>query len=101
MFLWVALRRIVYIITSSLKEFLYVASLYVWDFILVILNLITPDYRRGTVISNGRPGHGGLWPQYAAPKAGDSRSPCPGLTALANHGTSLSIHRSPDHYDLD
>ncbi|KAM5545946.1 hypothetical protein V8D89_000072 [Ganoderma adspersum] len=86
MFLWIALRRIIYIITSSVKEFLYVASLYIWDFVLVVLNLITPDYRSGKVISNGRPGYGGLWPQYAAPKAGDSRSPCPGLNALANHG---------------
>lgn len=93
MFLWIALRRIIYIVTSSTKEFLYVASLYIWDFILVILNIIIPDYSRGKVISNGRPGHGGLWPQYIAPQAGDSRSPCPGLNALANHGeptTSLA-----------
>ncbi|TBU52498.1 Cloroperoxidase [Dichomitus squalens] len=86
MFLWTALRRIVYIAYSSTTDFLYVAGLYVWDFVLVILNLIIPDYAHGKVISSGSPGAGGKWPAYVAPEAGASRSPCPGLNALANHG---------------
>jgi hypothetical protein len=34
----------------------------------------------------GHPGAGGKWPDYIPPKDGDSRSCCPGLNAMANHG---------------
>jgi len=34
----------------------------------------------------GHPGEGGKWPEYIAPKEGDSRCSCPGLNAMANHG---------------
>ena len=75
---------------SSVSSGIGTASLYLWDILLVLFNLITPDYKAGQVIPEGKPGHGGLWPKYAPPAEGDSRSPCPGLNAMANHGTLRS-----------
>ena len=57
-----------------------------WDFQLFLLNLILPNYKPGDVVPAGAPGHHGQWPEYVAPKDGDSRSACPMLNAMANHG---------------
>lgn len=63
--------------------------IFVWDVSLTIANVLTPSRRLGLVIPQGRPGAGGKWPEYIAPGEGDSRSACPGLNALANHGTYI------------
>ncbi|KAF8902549.1 heme-thiolate peroxidase [Gymnopilus junonius] len=57
-----------------------------WDFILATLNLLTPKRKIGHVIPEGHPGAGGKWPEYVAPREGDSRCSCPALNAMANHG---------------
>jgi len=56
------------------------------DFGLSFVNLVTFKRRVGHVTPQGKPGAGGKWPEYVAPKEGDSRSACPALNALANHG---------------
>ncbi|KAK0484949.1 Chloroperoxidase [Armillaria novae-zelandiae] len=57
-----------------------------WDIGLFTWNLLTPDLKPGHVVPEGHPGAGGSWPEYIAPKEGDSRCSCPALNALANHG---------------
>lgn len=57
-----------------------------WDNALALLNLVTPKFAEGSVVPAGAPGHGGKWPEYVPPKEGDSRSACPMLNAMANHG---------------
>ncbi|PBL03128.1 Cloroperoxidase [Armillaria gallica] len=57
-----------------------------WDVGLFTLNLLTPNLKPGHVVPEGHPGAGGSWPEYIAPKEGDSRCSCPALNALANHG---------------
>ncbi|KAH9927979.1 Cloroperoxidase [Epithele typhae] len=86
MFLITAIRRILLVICSSLSDFLALGRLYVWDFLLLLFNTLTPDLKQGKVIPSGHPGFNGEWPKYIAPAAGSKRSPCPGLNAMANHG---------------
>jgi hypothetical protein len=57
-----------------------------WDFGLFFLNIFTPAHKTGHVISPHAAGHGLKWPEYVAPTEGDSRSACPMLNAMANHG---------------
>ncbi|RVD83968.1 uncharacterized protein DFL_005736 [Arthrobotrys flagrans] len=57
-----------------------------WDFALFLLNMVTPDRKEGQVVPAGCPGHNLSWPEYVPPKEGDSRSACPMLNAMANHG---------------
>jgi len=57
-----------------------------WDFSLLILNLLTPSHKPGHVVPPHAPGHNLTWPAYTPPQDGDSRSACPMLNALANHG---------------
>ncbi|KAF3905012.1 Chloroperoxidase [Arthrobotrys entomopaga] len=57
-----------------------------WDFALFLLNAVTPDHKEGQVVPKGCPGHNLSWPEYVPPKDGDSRSACPMLNAMANHG---------------
>jgi len=57
-----------------------------WDVSLTVVNVLTPSRRVGHVISEGCPGAGGKWPEFIAPREGDSRSACPALNAMANHG---------------
>jgi hypothetical protein len=57
-----------------------------WDFGLFILNIITPSLKPGHVIPAHAAGANLTWPEYVAPIEGDSRSACPMLNALANHG---------------
>ncbi|KAF9260745.1 Cloroperoxidase [Marasmius fiardii PR-910] len=62
------------------------ARVYIWDFGLVVVNTFTPNLKEGEIVPQGCPGHKGNWPEYQPPKEGDSRSACPALNALANHG---------------
>ncbi|KAF2167779.1 hypothetical protein M409DRAFT_53745 [Zasmidium cellare ATCC 36951] len=61
-------------------------SVILWDNGIAILNLLTPKLKPGQVVPEGCPGHNGRWPEYVPPKEGDSRSACPMLNAMANHG---------------
>ena len=61
-------------------------SVIAWDNGIALLNLVTPKLKEGQVVPNGCPGHNLTWPEYVAPKEGDSRSACPMLNAMANHG---------------
>ena len=63
-------------------------SLYLlaWDNALVLLNLFSFKRKVGKVTLKGCPGHGGKWPEFIPPKESDSRSCCPALNAMANHG---------------
>ncbi|KAL2843735.1 Cloroperoxidase [Aspergillus pseudoustus] len=57
------------------------------DLVYTLINVSIRRRRLGSVIPPGYPGHGREWPKYLAPNfESDSRSPCPGLNALANHG---------------
>lgn len=58
----------------------------VWDFGIAIVNLLTPSLKPGHVVPAHAPGHNLTWPEYVPPKDGDSRSACPMLNAMANHG---------------
>ena len=72
---------------------------FIWDFGLVILNLVTYPFRHkvGAVIPKGLPGHDGIWPEFVPPRGGDSRCSCPALNAMANHGTFKSS-KHPSNY---
>ncbi|KFX98255.1 hypothetical protein V490_02405 [Pseudogymnoascus sp. VKM F-3557] len=59
---------------------------FAWDFGLFILNVITPSRKPGHVVPAHAAGHSLNWPEYIPPKDGDSRSACPMLNAMANHG---------------
>ena len=61
-------------------------SVIVWDNGIALLNWITPKLKEGSVVPAGCAGHGGKWPEYVPPTEGDSRSACPMLNAMANHG---------------
>lgn len=68
-----------------------IAYLLVVDIILTALNLFIPKRSPGRVINDkSAPGYGGIWPKYRKPTEEDSRSCCPALNALANHGMSDS-----------
>ena len=62
--------------------------IFAWDFVLEVINVLTPNRKKGHVTPHGTPGARGKWPQYVAPTEGDSRSACPALNAMANHGES-------------
>ncbi|KAK2460835.1 hypothetical protein APHAL10511_007305 [Amanita phalloides] len=59
---------------------------FTWDALLELSNLVLPKRKEGHVVPEGHPGFGGQWPEYIPPGEGDSRSACPALNALANHG---------------
>jgi hypothetical protein len=61
-------------------------GVFTWDFGTFLYNLVTPSRKVGHVTLKGHPGAGGKWPDHIPPKDGDSRSCCPGLNAMANHG---------------
>ncbi|KAJ7822901.1 Chloroperoxidase [Mycena olivaceomarginata] len=60
--------------------------IFTWDAFLALYNFVTPNKKVGTIVPKGCPGAGGTWPAFVAPKEGDSRSACPALNAMANHG---------------
>ena len=73
-------------LSQKLTKPFYDLFVLIWDANLAILNLILPNLKPGHVVPVGAPGHGGKWPAYVPPKDGDSRSACPMLNALSNHG---------------
>ena len=67
-------------------------SIFSWDAVLSILNIIFPKKAIGKVTPKSH-GFDGKWPEYVQRKEGDSRCSCPALNALANHGKyKHSIH---------
>lgn len=61
-------------------------SVIFFDNALAVLNLVTPKLKPGQVVPEGAQGHHQTWPEYVPPKEGDSRSACPMINAMANHG---------------
>jgi len=59
---------------------------FLWDAVLAICNLLAPKHKPGHVVPPHAPGHNLKWPEFVPPKEGDSRSACPMLNAMANHG---------------
>ncbi|KAF7188897.1 putative sterigmatocystin biosynthesis peroxidase stcC [Pseudocercospora fuligena] len=58
-----------------------------YDNALVVLNLLMPKLKEGQVIPEGAPGHHlTSFGEFIPPGPGDSRSACPMLNAMANHG---------------
>ncbi|CZT18549.1 uncharacterized protein RCC_04393 [Ramularia collo-cygni] len=57
-----------------------------WDNVIAVANLVTPKLKADNVVPEGAPGHHGVWPEFIPPQEGDSRSACPMLNAMANHG---------------
>lgn len=72
---------------STIVDVLIVTGITLWDISLMLYNLVVPSRAVGKVTPAGCPGAGGRWPEYVAPKEGDSRCSCPALNAMANHGT--------------
>jgi len=87
---WSTIRLPPLIILALLKAPIGLAvflSLGLWDFSLFLLNMFTPYLAKGTVVKEGKPGYQGIWPAFVPPdENNDSRAPCPGLNAMANHG---------------
>jgi hypothetical protein len=73
-------------IVKGIEKLLIGLFVFTWDNTLFFLNLVLPKYKPGHVVPKGADGHGGIWGEYVAPKEGDSRSACPMLNAMANHG---------------
>jgi len=71
---------------TPLKRLLQDLLVFTWDFGLTLVNVVSPSRKVGQVTPEGHPGAGGKWPEYIAPKDGDSRCSCPALNAMANHG---------------
>jgi hypothetical protein len=73
-------------LTQKLTKPLIDIFVLTWDFQLFLLNLLLPAHAPTDVVPAGVPGHAGHWGTYVPPKDSDSRSACPMLNALANHG---------------
>ena len=78
-----ALVRTVFTVLSKTAV---VAGYITCDLSLGLISFLTPKRKIGFVIGEGVPGHKGIWPEFISPLPTDSRSPCPFLNALANHG---------------
>ncbi|KAJ7699308.1 Chloroperoxidase, partial [Mycena rosella] len=70
----------------SLRKVFENIHIFTDDLFLALFNLCTPKLKVGSVVPHGSPGSGGKWLDFVPPGPGDSRSPCPALNALANHG---------------
>jgi hypothetical protein len=73
-------------IAGNIANFFLTTYIFAWDTSLTVLNLVLPKKRVGHVVPEGHIGHGGKWGEFIPPKEGDSRSACPALNAMANHG---------------
>jgi len=71
---------------KKLQGLLVFLGLLIWDLGLSLSNVVTPLRKKGSVVKEGKAGYKQIWPEYIPRQAGDSRAPCPGLNALANHG---------------
>jgi len=86
MLIFTSFSRIFRGIFSAVGTFFSLNSVLLWDIGLTFINLVTPKKKIGHVVPKDKPGHKGIWPEYIAPMEGDSRSSCPALNALCNHG---------------
>lgn len=75
-------------LTQKLTKVLIDLFVMTWDLGLAILNFVLPKHETGHVIPAGIPGHNGQWPEYVAPRPGDSRSACPMLNAMVRFSIS-------------
>ncbi|KAF9467227.1 Chloroperoxidase [Collybia nuda] len=73
-------------LVTPVKKATRLIGVLVWDISLTFINLVTPNRKEGHVTPEGHPGVGGVWPEFVAPRDGDSRCCCPALNAMANHG---------------
>ncbi|KAG6906591.1 hypothetical protein DXG01_012994 [Tephrocybe rancida] len=71
---------------TTMSKYITLFTVAVWDIGLTLANLVTPKRKVGKVTPAGHPGEDGKWPEFIAPKEGDSRCCCPGLNVMANHG---------------
>lgn len=81
--------RVAYGLYVFITNLLINAVVYTWDFGLSVSNRIRTGLPAQNVVPQGRPGARGVWPQFVPPEDGDSRCACPGLNAMANHGTYM------------
>ncbi|KAL4072140.1 Chloroperoxidase [Scleroderma yunnanense] len=84
----------------TLYKVFYYASIFAWDIVLSLLNLLWFRRPLGKVVPEGHPGYGGSWPEYRPPQAGDSRCSCPALNTMANHGIISRSGRGIKFTDL-
>ncbi|OJJ39957.1 hypothetical protein ASPWEDRAFT_169781 [Aspergillus wentii DTO 134E9] len=99
-FLKTILNLLVRLITWLVRLLLFLLAallLQLVDLLYAFVNLFLSSRLPGNVISPGHPGHSGIWPEYIAPTKEDSRSPCPGLNSLANHGILPRNGRNIDY----
>ncbi|KAM0721935.1 hypothetical protein Q7P37_002860 [Cladosporium fusiforme] len=88
------------VITQKITKIIMELMVMTWDLGLAALNLVLPKREYGNVVPAGVPGHHGRWPAYVAPREGDSRSACPMLNAMANHGILPHSGRNITFRDL-
>jgi len=87
-----ALVNLVLFLGKSIIGIVSFTGLILWDLGLSLTNVLTPRLKKGSVVKEGKPGYKRIWPEFIPPRVGnssedsDSRAPCPGLNALANHG---------------
>lgn len=70
-------------VISTITTILVLGAITAWDFVLFLINVLSPPRKLGSI---GHRDSQGLWPEFIAPGPKDSRAPCPGLNAMANHG---------------
>ncbi|KAF8343774.1 Chloroperoxidase [Cantharellus anzutake] len=61
-------------------------GLYTVDFGYFLGNTFSRKRDARELFKPGQPGYNGIWPEHVPPLPTDSRAPCPGLNAMANHG---------------
>ncbi|EIN04232.1 heme-thiolate peroxidase [Punctularia strigosozonata HHB-11173 SS5] len=86
MLLLTATPRLLKALFETLSGQVTVLAVVLWDLGLCLANIVLPSTPRGKLYPAGALGHGGKWPEYIPPGEGDSRSACPMLNAMANHG---------------
>jgi hypothetical protein len=73
-------------ILNQITGFFINMGIVAWDLGLFVLNAVTPSLKPGQIVPPHVPGHNLTWPPYVPAAPSDSRSACPMLNALANHG---------------
>lgn len=91
-FVAVALLRVFLGLYSLIVSGLTNTAVLIWDLGLTIFNVVVPNLPPQNVVPEGSLGARGVWPEYIPPSEGDSRSCCPALNAMANHGKSSLQH---------
>ncbi|KZT63476.1 chloroperoxidase-like protein [Daedalea quercina L-15889] len=100
-FVAVAATRLGVALIYGIANVILPIRLLIWDLALTLYNSLTPLLPEDRVVPEGRPGENGLWPQYIPPKDTDSRSCCPMLNAMANHGILPRDGRNITFRDLN